>query len=220
MNLFLRDRNPQVVEAWISQFRPYPNVEVSCGDIFDGPVADAIVSPANSFGFMDGGIDAVYSRRWPHLQGELQAKLNLSYAGQLPVGCATTLVITEKPECPSVLISAPTMRLPGSIRGTSNVYLAFRAALLAFRSFNQNEIRAQSGEAGYTQRLRILKSMLCPGMGTAIGMMEPEIAAFQMLRAYQHVMIQPFRVEDRMDSALDLEFDLIRGHFFDKETLT
>ena len=33
---------------------------MSCGDIFKGaPAVDAIVSPANSFGFMDGGIDMV-----------------------------------------------------------------------------------------------------------------------------------------------------------------
>ena len=35
-------------------------LQISCGDIFEGaPSADAIVSPANSFGFMDGGIDMV-----------------------------------------------------------------------------------------------------------------------------------------------------------------
>ena len=35
-------------------------LQISCGDIFrGGPSADAIVSPANSFGFMDGGIDMV-----------------------------------------------------------------------------------------------------------------------------------------------------------------
>ena len=34
--------------------------QISFGDIFKGaPAADAIVSPANSFGFMDGGIDMV-----------------------------------------------------------------------------------------------------------------------------------------------------------------
>ena len=35
-------------------------MQISYGDIFEGaPSADAIVSPANSFGFMDGGIDMV-----------------------------------------------------------------------------------------------------------------------------------------------------------------
>ena len=34
--------------------------QISSGDIFiDAPGADAIVSPTNSFGFMDGGIDLV-----------------------------------------------------------------------------------------------------------------------------------------------------------------
>ena len=37
-------------------------LQISYGDIFKGaPAADAIVSPANSFGFMDGGIDYAYS---------------------------------------------------------------------------------------------------------------------------------------------------------------
>ena len=41
------------------------NTQISEGDIFEGgPEADAIVSPANSFGFMDGGIDMVYSRHF------------------------------------------------------------------------------------------------------------------------------------------------------------
>ena len=41
------------------------HMKVSQGDIFNGaPVADAIVSPANSFGFMDGGIDYCYSEHF------------------------------------------------------------------------------------------------------------------------------------------------------------
>lgn len=49
MRLHLRDRNEALVEAWRREFGGLANVEVSCGDIFDVP-ADAIVSPANSFG--------------------------------------------------------------------------------------------------------------------------------------------------------------------------
>lgn len=49
-----------MTKAWETEFSPYANIKVSCGDIFTGaPAADSIVSPANSFGFMDGGIDLV-----------------------------------------------------------------------------------------------------------------------------------------------------------------
>jgi hypothetical protein len=56
----LRDISKDVVSAWEVEFADEADVHVSHGDIF-GLKADAIVSPANSFGHMDGGIDLVYS---------------------------------------------------------------------------------------------------------------------------------------------------------------
>jgi O-acetyl-ADP-ribose deacetylase (regulator of RNase III) len=41
-------------------FKGVENVRISGGDIFELK-ADAIVSPANSFGYMDGGIGLVYA---------------------------------------------------------------------------------------------------------------------------------------------------------------
>lgn len=62
VHFLLRDRNAALVEAW-GEFAAASEVEVSHGDIFDLS-ADAIVSPANSFGFMDGGIDLVHSQHF------------------------------------------------------------------------------------------------------------------------------------------------------------
>ena len=70
LSLHLRDLGQPLVAAWQRAFAGVAAVTISRGDIFsdaDGPVADgapidvvadAVVSPANSFGFMDGGIDA------------------------------------------------------------------------------------------------------------------------------------------------------------------
>ncbi|XP_070569236.1 uncharacterized protein [Ptychodera flava] len=71
----LRDINKRLVDAWQDSFSEHKNVKVSHGDIFTGaPAADAIVSPANSFGFMDGGIDMVYSMHFGwQMQDRLQA---------------------------------------------------------------------------------------------------------------------------------------------------
>jgi hypothetical protein len=55
IQIFLRDKNGELATAWSKIFSGYSNVDVSCGDIFDLKV-DAIINPANSFGFMDGGI--------------------------------------------------------------------------------------------------------------------------------------------------------------------
>lgn len=45
-----------LASAWQRVGEKYEMVEVLQGSIFDSN-CDAVVSPANSFGFMDGGID-------------------------------------------------------------------------------------------------------------------------------------------------------------------
>ena len=49
MKYVLRDINGELVQAWRQHFANCADVTVSEGDIFAEP-ADAIVSPANSFG--------------------------------------------------------------------------------------------------------------------------------------------------------------------------
>jgi protein-tyrosine phosphatase len=74
-NVHLRDINPNMIASWQERFAGHERkVTVSCGDIFGAPVhgVTAIVSPANSFGFMDGGIDLAYSR---HFGWGLQTRL-------------------------------------------------------------------------------------------------------------------------------------------------
>jgi O-acetyl-ADP-ribose deacetylase (regulator of RNase III) len=167
----LRDRNLGLVAEWNRCFAGIANVETSHGDIFGDRVrADAIVSPANSFGYMDGGIDAVYLDRFgDDLQPRLQAVLRAEHDGELPVGQAV-IVGTGDAEIP-LLVSAPTMRIPGDVSGTVNAYLAFRAVIRAVRAHNQ---------AGRP----LIRSVLCPGLATAIGKMPYPIAAQQMLLAY------------------------------------
>ena len=54
--LYLIDRNETLVHAWKQCFKQFAEVEVLHGDYFQKST-DAIVSPANSYGIMDGGID-------------------------------------------------------------------------------------------------------------------------------------------------------------------
>lgn len=165
----LRDINGPLVDAWSRRFAQEPLVEVSSGDIF-GVRADAIISPANCFGFMDGGIDRIYSKRFGwQLQERLQKRLRDEYDGELPIGLAVILG-TGDPEIP-YLISAPTMRAPANVSDTLNAYLAFRASLRVVARHN-----AQFPGA--------IRSVLCPGLGTATGEMPVEICAKQMHAAY------------------------------------
>jgi len=174
VKVHLRDRKAELVEAWQRSFHGCDAVSASCGDIFDGTEADAIVSPANSFGYMDGGIDLVYSRRFGwDVQERLQRRIRDRWAGELPVGCAEVVRI-DGDDAFSFLISAPTMRVPLDVATTVNAYLAFRAALLAVRQHN-----AHARDP--------IRTILCPGLATAIGRMSPHRCALQMGVAWQAV---------------------------------
>jgi hypothetical protein len=80
--IHLRNINAAVVEAWEQAFLDAPDVLISQGDIFEN-TADAIISPANSFGYMDGGIDLVYSKYfgWA-LEANLKAVLSERFYGE------------------------------------------------------------------------------------------------------------------------------------------
>lgn len=171
MKIYLRNNSPELVKAW-AEFFKNTDVECSCGDIFQlGVPVDAIVSPANSFGYMDGGIDYIYSLElgW-EMSEALRHRIKTQFNGELLVGQATTIdirALNPKAKIP-YLISAPTMRVPAIVKGTVNAYLAFRAVLLELR--NQPQI----------------KSILCPGLGTGVGEIPPYACAAQMFAAYSH----------------------------------
>ncbi len=173
LQIHLRDRSQELVDEWARQFAGRSDVQVSCGDIFDVP-SDAIVSPANSFGYMDGGIDLVYLQRFGwNLQDRLQTHLKVNHYGELPVGQAT-IVSTEDPSMPH-LVSAPTMRVPQPIQETINVYLAFRAALIAVLQHNATAAKP-------------ITSLLVPGLGTGIGRVPYAKAAREMKLAHEAVI--------------------------------
>lgn len=173
MQIYLRDRNSDMALQWKKAFEDDKDVHISFGDIFedgDHMKVDAIVSPANSFGFMDGGIDWIYAKKFgPKMQDALRQKLWEEHNGELLVGQAVVIDIREgNPNTPiPYLISAPTMRTPMPIPHTVNAYLAFVAALRA--ADNHPEIN----------------SILCPGLGTSIGKMPYSVCAIQMHAAWQ-----------------------------------
>lgn len=178
MNLHLRDKNPAVVTALRDLFYDAPNVTVSEGDILelDG---DAIVSPANSFGWMDGGIDLAYREHFgERLERAVQRQIESHRGGELAVGDAL-LVHAGTDRIRSVIV-APTMRIPEPVPNSVNAYLAMRAALLAFRA-----LEAQ---------MRRPCLLLCPGLCTLTGLMPPARAAAQMRHAWD-VVVRGLRAE-------------------------
>lgn len=169
LHLHLRAYHTGMYYAWEKYFAEFENVEISQGDILTLR-ADAIVSAANSFGYMDGGLDLVYSLHFGwDLEKRVRRCLLEEHDGELPVGQAI-IVPTDRTDIPW-LISAPTMRVPANIENTVNVYLAFRAILRAVKAHNA------SGQPP-------IRSILCPALGTGEGRMPWERAAWQMYYAY------------------------------------
>ena len=169
MKLILRNTDRKVYAGLVTQFRNEPDVSVEHGDIFGfkEETIDAIISPAQSFGFMDGGIDFFYSNYFGwDLQERLQKLIREEYEGELYIGQAV-VVPTNHKKIPN-LISAPTMRVPEPVANTVNAYLAFRAALRQAVKWGFNEV-------------------LSPGMATGVGQMPPELAAYQMHKAWIEV---------------------------------
>jgi O-acetyl-ADP-ribose deacetylase (regulator of RNase III) len=91
-----------------------------------------VVSPANSFGFMDGGIDWRYSERfgWQLMERLQQVIKGEDYFGELLVGQAIILETNDEMKKIPYLISAPTMRVPLDVSNSPNAYLAFKATLM------------------------------------------------------------------------------------------
>lgn len=191
----LRDRGGDLTAAWRHHFAGVGRVVPATGDIF-GVAVDAVVSPANCFGFMDGGIDRAYSERFGwHLQDRLRDEINHYWDGELPVGLAV-VVETDAADIP-YLIAAPTLRAPVSVAGTLNAYLAFRAVLRAVRRVNER----RPGSIG---------AVACPGLGTGTGEMPAGVCANQMRAAWDEVEGgQPFHPTG-VNDALVQHYRLLR----------
>jgi O-acetyl-ADP-ribose deacetylase (regulator of RNase III) len=174
MRILLVDHHAAMVRAWERTFEDVDDVAISQADYLAHP-ADAMVSPANSFGIMDGGLDlAIRDALGFEVQKAAQRAIVERHHGELPVGTAE-IVSTGDPRWP-LLVVAPTMRVPESVAHTLNAYLAFRAALLAC-----------------ARHATPVASLVCCGLGTGIGAMEPARCAAQMRVALEHVR-KPARI--------------------------
>lgn len=158
--------------AWAQTFADIDAIETKHGDLFEVS-ADALVSPANSFGIMDGGLDlAIRDVLGFEVEKRVQQAILDRFHGEMPVGSA--IVVPTDHAAWKYLISAPTMRVPEDVSGSLNSYLAFRAVLVAVRDFN-----SESADP--------IRSLVCPGLGTGIGNIPPRKCAVQMRIAHRYV---------------------------------
>ncbi|ECK2348639.1 phage tail protein [Salmonella enterica] len=172
IKLILSAPEPAMAAAFECYFQNTDNVEIIPGPFETIPEFDCMVSAANSFGLMDGGVDAAITTYFgTQLQRRVQKYIIQEYLGEQPVGSA--FVIETGNSKHPWLIHAPTMRVPLIIDGTDAVYNATRAALLAI--FQHNKSAAE---------YKKIKSVVFPAMGAGYGQVPPDSVARQMRLAW------------------------------------
>lgn len=182
MELILTSVSEDLTDAWQRFCGGFAFVRVHHGSILDVS-CDALVSPANSFGFMDGGIDAVYLKRFgDQLQDSVQRVIRERHGGELVVGNAD--VVETADSTVPYLIIAPTMRVPMILRDTVNPYLAARAVLRLVL----HGVFADSSAPGDAVRTRIQRIAL-PGLGTGVGQVSAAMCAHQVAQAIEDVVL-------------------------------
>lgn len=177
MKLILVAPDFSLYEAFQEYFDYFPQVEILNTYFEKLPEFDCLVSPANSFGMMDGGMDAAIIEFFGRsLEEKVQQHILENYLGEQPVG--TSFIIETGHPKHHFLAHTPTMRVPMTVKGTDVPYVAMWAMLLAVRQHNKNSHDS-------------IDTVVCPGLGTGIGRVPYAESARQMALAYDRFLYPP-----------------------------
>ena len=187
-------------KEWVTAIQElFPGECAICEDIRKVPMERTVfVSPANCLGFMDGGIDEVYSRKmFPGCEAAIKRKIAALGAKTdlgrfyLPIGSALLVSVGET----TGLICAPTMFLPHDVTETRNAELSFLAALLLFKKVNG--------------RHPLYDTLVVTSHCCGYGKMSAEESARQMRRAYDRFQAGdvPPDTATQMDTVLQPLYD-------------
>lgn len=182
VKVVLVDINKKMVEAWREVFEDHPEVEIVQGSMLDQKTT-AWVSPTNTYGTMDGGLDGVIKTHIGSvIEKRLKDELTRLYQGKLPLGVATC-VETGRDQ-PRYLISTPTMHSSSEdVSDSLNTALACAAAFQAVKLQNKKSPGS-------------IASVALPGLGANTGRVPVDICADLMWTGYRL-----FREEDIADFA-------------------
>ncbi|MBK9579105.1 MAG: macro domain-containing protein [Fibrobacteres bacterium] len=164
LHLHFADTGPDVCHFLREAFAPFPEVSVQTGNIL-AVAHGCVVSPANSSGYMDGGVDAAYRTFFgASFETKVRAAIQSQPNSELPIGSAI-VVATNHHKIPFVIV-APTMTMP-EFTDASVVRRAMGAVLRAWDR-HQSQI----------------SDVFCPGMGAGVGGVSPQEAVSAMAQAY------------------------------------
>ena len=206
MKLILTAVEAELAVAWRSFCGDLDFVQIHNGSILD-VACDAIVSPANSFGFMDGGVDAAYLRYFgPGLQDTVRRVITQRHNGEMLVGTAD-IVETGCEQIPYMIV-APTMRVPMVLIDSVNVYLAARATFLLVTQ----QVFQSGPECGRPIAEKV-HSLALPGLGTGVGQIGLNTCASQVRAAIDDVLLDRYTPPRSWAEASQRHQALYTGHF-------
>ncbi len=189
VQIVLVDINPKMIRAWEDTFEENPEVQIVEGSMLQQHV-DAWVTPTNSRGSMDGGLDAVIKNHFGNvIQQRVQQEIAKQFNGLMPVGHATC--VPTGAASPKYLISVPTMISSSEdISDTMNVALACAAA---FQMVHMQNERTEGS----------IRSVALPGLGAATGRVPVEICADLMWTGYNTFLNTRFKTFTAMREQIE-----------------
>lgn len=182
MQIILLDNKKEMCDAWNKYFEGFDDVKIICEylEFADLDDVDCYVSPANSYGLMDGGYDRALTMLFGNkLQQRVQDYIISNLYGEQQVG---TSIIVDIPGENKKLIHTPTMRVPSRIIDTEVVYTSMRSTLICALKNN-------------------VKKIVIPAFGGQCGKVPYDTLAKEMYKAY----IQVFKIDIKIHSWKDLE---------------
>ena len=187
MKIYLLERDSRKAELIWEAFAGEP-VEVVCEDFeqfMKTHHVEAVVSPANSYGLMDGGYDLAITRWFgDQLQKRVQKYILDHCWGEQPVG---TSFLIDAGRDGQKLIHTPTMRTPKRILEPAVIYQAMRTTLMT---------ALQNG----------VESIVIPLFGGLTGGVDASVAAKLMLLGYRQIMHSNSEINWNVVSEIDRQW--------------
>lgn len=181
IELWLIHPEREATQAFTWRFDGLPSVRCVQTNYENLEPHDCFVTAANCYGIMNAGIDAaVIGVHGVELCTRIQNRILDEYLGEQPVG--TAIIEPTRSARNPYVCHAPTMRIPGSICGTDNVYRATFAALTSIYRYNVSHDHP-------------IHSVALPAMGCGFGGMDFSESARQMATAYTHYLSPPHHLD-------------------------
>lgn len=177
MKIYLIEKDFNKFKYLKTYFSDLENVELINNDFktfIKNNKVQCVVSPANSFGLMDGGYDLALTEWYgEQLQKRVQKYIIDNYFGEQPVG--TSFIIETKKDN-QLLIHTPTMRTPSKIKDDMIIYQCMRTTLMLAK---ENHV----------------KSIVIPMFGGLTGGVSPQKIAKLMRLAYEQLQEPPSKID-------------------------